>query len=127
MGSNELVVNGDFATDSDWTLQSGATISNNACVFDNVSSTFGVRQDGANFTSGDTVQFSIDVLSISLGQFRFNLDGGETIFIPTDVGTYKYTYIVGSGGSGRVNVLATGTTSGIIDNVSVKEIIEVAS
>ena len=126
-GSNELVTNGDFATDSDWSKSpSGVTISSGK----------------ANFTTGQDSYVFQDILVI-----------GKTYFIKVDYNITlitENTYFGSNTGSGgeildMTNLTGVGTLSGnitasntklivrssgfngSIDNVSVMEVIEVAS
>ena len=123
----ELVVNGGFDTDTDWAKGAGVTISGGVCVFTSVSSNVTVQQDSGagSVSAGDVVQVSIEVVGITLGQFKFRIDAGAFVNIPNTVGTHVITAVVGATGLGRIQIAALGTTTGSIDNVSVKQLIEV--
>ena len=127
VGSEE-VTNGNFATDSDWALFNGATISNNRA---------NIIGDGSSFTSvsqasvfqGDK-QYSVNldvVINSGLG-IKIQSAGNEDIGFATTTGNYTFTFNQ-LGGTSLIIGRRTGGTpfSSSIDNVSVKRLIEVAS
>jgi hypothetical protein len=127
VGSEE-VTNGNFATDSDWALFNGATISNNrANIIGDGSSFTSVSQ--ANVFEGDK-QYSINldvVINSGLG-IKIQSAGNEDIGFVTTTGNYTFTFNQ-LGGTSLIIGRRTGGTpfSSSIDNVSVKRLIEVAS
>ena len=115
---SELVVNGDFATDSDWTKGTGWSISGGKANFTNIDlPTKSLQAIGNVFETGKSYLVSFDVESDNPVGFQ-GAGGG----------------IVASGTTGKVSVVwvadvsflifkrAGGTATGYIDNVSVKEI-----
>ncbi len=112
---SELVVNGTFDTDSDWTLENGAVINNGSVNIIGVGSRF--RQDV--LTVGKTYKLDYQVVSTNGESFRFQ--DGLTAFtdINQTVGYHTY-YFVATGV--RVQFQALGDINARIDNVSVKEV-----
>ena len=117
----ELVTNGDFATDSDWTKGTGWSIENGIATLD------GTQTSGSSLgynimsvVSGKTYKIVVNVLSTSYGFRLYDSDGvldyslsvGENVFYKT-VSSSSY----------QVTPLGLSGTIGSIDNVSVKEVI----
>ena len=123
VGSNELVVNGDFATDSDWTKGTGILISGGSAVFDSVPSAQLLRQ---------SIVFKIGVKYIVTFTISGYVEGGIYVRQPTN----DYLNIFTSNGTHTTTITATnasvfdlraaGVTTLLIDNVSIVEVIEVA-
>jgi len=119
---SELVVNGDFATDSNWTKGTGVTISGGKANWINTINNVGVTQSGI-MTSGKNYKVVFTVSNYSSGSVRLRYPSiTERI---TSNGTYTY-YINAT----DTNLYIQGETNGdanvnfSIDNVSVKEVIE---
>ena len=119
---NELVTNGDFATDSVWVKSTGVSIGSGICTFTSVSSIGSVRQ-GITSPTGKTFRVTYEILSITSGGYNITLNGnvnqGTT---RTAAGIYSEEIIAGVLTSTTFGIHAVGTTSGSIDNVSVKEV-----
>ena len=119
---NELVTNGDFATDSDWTKSTGVSISSGICTFTSVLSIGSVRQ-GITSPTGKTFKVTYEILSITSGGYNITLNGnvnqGTT---RTATGIYSEKIIAGALTSTTFGIHAVGTTSGTIDNISVQEV-----
>jgi len=119
---SELVVNGDFATDSDWVKGTGVTISGGKANWINTINNVGVTQSGI-ITSGKNYKVVFTVSNYYSGSVRLRYPSiTERI---TSNGTYTY-YINAT----DTNLYIQGETNGdanvnfSIDNVSVKEVIE---
>ena len=119
----ELVVNGDFATDSDWSKNAGATISGgkaniigDGTIFTNIS------QPGI-FTSGKQYKVTVDVIINSgLGLKFQDLANNENIGFATTSGAYSFIFIATADSSLVIGRRVGGTAfNSSIDNVSVKE------
>ena len=118
---SELITNGDFATDSDWSKGSGVTISNGKAVFTNVS----------NATQG-LVQSNVAVIGKTY-KITFTISdynqGAVYVLRPTNLGTGSavssngtFTFTLKAETSSSFILFTVGTTTLSIDNVSVKEI-----
>ena len=120
----ELVTNGDFATDSDWTKGGGATISGGKANIVGDGSTYVSIQQNSVFTTGKKYRVSADVeINSGLG-LKFQ-DGAtnENIGFATSSGTYVFDFIAGSNTSLVVGRRTGGTAfNSSVDNISVKEI-----
>ena len=129
---SELVTNGDFATDSDWTkTQSG----NDTIVIENGYALFNCPDNSNIFISqpsvmtiGKTYTASFDIISIDSGGFLFGNGGGGTISgSPTanTVGTHTFTFVATTASFVIKRALGSpNLLNGKIDNVSVKEVID---
>ena len=120
----ELVTNGDFATDSDWSKGGGATISGGqANIVGDGSSYVSITQNSV-FTTGKKYKVSADVTINSGLGLKFQ-DGAtnENIGFATSSGTYVFDFTAGSNTSLVVGRRTGGTAfNSSVDNISVKEI-----
>ena len=129
-GSNELVVNGDFANDlSGWVNNSNFWNWSSGRAFMPLTSSANIlNQECLPVGAQVRLTFDIEILS---GSFiiRQGTDSSfisaETIAIVTESGSYSYIFTVNESFLGFWRASNT-STSGYIDNVSVKEIVEVA-
>jgi len=121
---DELVTNGDFATDSDWTYGSGWAINGGKLIATNASNQF-VTQS-LTFISGKKYKASFTVTGTSSlpnsTSLRMPYDGAisNIAYVNKDSdGVYTHEFI--STGSNTI-YLGYGSFTGTIDNVSVKEV-----
>jgi hypothetical protein len=121
----EKVVNGDFATDSDWTKQTGWSISNGVANYDFTSDVKYIRQTLLNggFVSGKTYRINFEITT-GTAYMYINSNGGGLISLNTySVGSYSlYTTASVNGSDLLIYGRNTGGTAFSIDNVSVKEV-----
>jgi len=115
---SELVVNGDFATDSDWVTGTGWSIAGG--VASNAVALTDLNQGGI-IRTGTLNRLDFDVLSAG-GALELNIWNGSKLTVADSIGlkTVYYTANVD-----RITFYL-GAGSVTIDNVSVKRIIEVA-
>ena len=130
----ELVVNGDFATDTSWSKSANTTISGGQATFAANGVTQSLIQTNAwtaDSLSGKKVQLTYTIISNSLnaGDFRIGGITGASAFNLTTITASVGTYIVilnvrtSAGTDNAIDFYITsGATSGtlVIDNVSVK-------
>jgi len=121
---SELVTNGDFATDSDWTKETGWTISGGTANFSGGTGNKAMYQ-AVGITNGKTYKIQYTVSSISAGQVavRFGGMSGVDEITATTIGTYT-GYITATGSAnGNIQIEDNDNNFvGSIDNVSVKEV-----
>ncbi len=121
----ELVTNGDFATDSNWSKGTGWTISGGKANAVNASNQ-SLSQSTSSVLLNKKYRISFDVEYIS-GSAKFQLVGGTTQDVVTITSSGSYVAEVVSNAdksSYRVKGLTTGSGfNGSIDNVSVKEVL----
>ena len=126
----EVVTNGDFATDSDWTKQASWSISGGVATYDKLSSGQELRQLMSDIAVGKTIEVKFDILNIEATKrayFKLDCSGTpESIFPYTlfSEGTYIYRHTI-TGGFNRLTFTALNSGNGgsfSIDNVSVKEV-----
>jgi len=118
---SQLIVNGDFATDSNWTKGTGWSIANGKASRTAQSGSTSTYQS-VYFTANKSYKITYD-LDINAGSFLLRIGGGTLIdtTIRTTSGTYT-EYIVANSGNNVLNLRAVnGAFIGSIDNVSVKE------
>lgn len=122
---SELVTNGAFDADSDWTKSDGASISGGVLTL--VSN--GVVAPGAaqtiSFTSGVTYQITYTVTRYSgVVGVRVLLTGGTNRTGVTRTTTGTFTEVLVGGGNTTLNIVGLNafSTNADIDNISVKEL-----
>lgn len=119
----ELVTNGTFDTDSDWTKGAGWTISGGQAS--HVAGSATLISQTVSLTLGKVYKATCDVVSVSGGtgslQFR---SGGTTTGVTLDAGqagtTVEVLYV--AEGNTQIAVFAGSGTNITIDNISVREI-----
>ena len=118
---SELVTNGDFSTDSNWTKGTGWTISGGTANF-NGANGFSIYAS-QNYINGKTYKISYDVLNYVSGGVRISFDGqvSQTISSNSVNNTFYHKY---NGGNTNIFIQSVGTSQLSIDNVSVKEVLK---
>jgi len=117
--SSELVINGDFATDSGWTKGSGWTISGGTANATSASTGTPLSQ---SIITGKQYKITYDVVSISQGGFQVDLSFSGTALGQLVTTTGIFTDIITSLNP-LLSIRAVGTTTGSIGNVSIKEVL----
>ena len=112
----EKVTNGTFETDSDWTKQTGWSISDGKAI---ATSTNGSFYQAVDFINGRSYKITFEITSYESGGLicRFNNDetnifnsiGTHTLYFESD-DSFNYVYFLGN------------SFTGSIDNVSAKEV-----
>jgi len=119
---SELVVNGDFATDSDWTYGSSWSIGDGKASFDfNIGGASDLRQNSV-LTVGKKYKLTFDVLDSNGGNFSYSL-GGSAIFINNIEANTTYT-VYGKAVGAFLTLRGASNFIGSIDNASIKEVID---
>tara|TARA_R110000823_G_scaffold311375_1_gene436808 strand:- start:13 stop:612 length:600 start_codon:yes stop_codon:yes gene_type:complete len=111
----ELVTNGGFDADSDWSLDTGWSISSGKL---RATSTALEATQTSVFTAGSTYEVTFTVDSIASGSIKVKA-GASTGTIRTTAGTYTEILDVASGTSLVFDMHASGSC--VIDSVSVTE------
>ena len=113
----ELVTNGDFATDSDWTLGTGITISGGSANFTGVANA-NINQN-AGLVTGKTYKIVFTISNYVSGDIDYNVGGATRQGAVSGNGTYT-NYVVSN--TGQLLYFQSDQTlgfTGSIDNVSV--------
>ena len=129
----ELVINGDFATDSAWLKGTGWSISGGTANGNSPGSTKPISQIVNGLTAGKTYKVSFDLLNITSGYVRVYVykgaSGAFTNILATPEsqnGTYEVEFEFG-GTDKTFRIYPSSSADpdfiGSIDNVSVKEVI----
>jgi hypothetical protein len=116
---SELVTNGDFATDSDWETQTGWSISNgkaNAISAPHLSRLQQVNL-GQNINRPYKITFTVS--NLTEGNFKVWFGTAQSDDISNDG---DYVVYLTPTTTQQFFIYASGTTTGSIDNVSVKEV-----
>jgi len=130
VGSNELVVNGDFATDSDWVSvndSSGAWSISGGLANVNCTSNAIFKNFGSVIKTGTFYLVSYELKNHVSGSVRAVMGSGMGDFQSTNGIHSQVIQGVASTLNIRFEAKFNSGFHGSIDNVSVKEIIEVAS
>ena len=117
--SENKIVNGDFSNGStNWinNIGAGFTIVNNQGVFTNVASGGNIQQ--ALTGTGKTFLITFDIIAITQGAFKCSYDAGAG---KNTIG--QYSYLATNVNGADFYIRSSGTTSGIIDNISCKEVL----
>jgi len=119
---SELVTNGDFATDTNWTKFSNATISGGTANLPNASAA--IRQQGV-LELNTKYKITYDVVSSDNANALFTTRGGTslTIDLPSSVGSHTvFGETNSSGGAEFFISVKPFSASIVIDNVSIKKV-----
>ena len=121
---SELVVNGDFATDSDWVKQTGWSISGGNAIAVNVPNTQRLQSNGVSSVIGKTYKYSFEASNIS-GFYTVYIYGLTVLSSINTEGLIEGTFVATStnGAFYISGATLSGLTTGKFDNVSVKEVI----
>jgi hypothetical protein len=112
----ELVINGNFYSNSDWNLDSGWSISGGKLIATNTA----LEATQTNvFTTNKTYEITFTIDSISSGSVKIKA-GTTSGTIRTTAGTYTQALTVSSGTSLVFDMHSSGSC--VIDNVSAKEV-----
>jgi len=118
----ELVTNGTFDTDSDWTKGTGWSISGGVASFSGGTGA-DLTQTGLNVEANKTYQISFDMTQISGGGCRVVVDTSGSFVTQYFTTTAQHTVVFAVGAtSTRLRFAGLGGANLSIDNVSVKEV-----
>jgi len=117
---SELVVNGDFATDTDWTKGTGWTISGGKANYDGVANSSNFSQTVTPF-AGKSFVVEGSASNITQGFVYISLGGIDVQIVVNSNGSFKH-YVSISSGSSVFFILARNNFIGSIDNISCKEV-----
>tara|TARA_R110002096_G_scaffold337189_1_gene530535 strand:- start:141 stop:704 length:564 start_codon:yes stop_codon:yes gene_type:complete len=122
----DLVINGDFATDSDWTKSStSATISGgSARIISVANENCFIRQTGYSSSLGKLCEITVTITARTPGGgilVSFGQSGTYVIF-PKEVGTH--TVQLANNGNGTLTIARASASDTTFDNLSVKVVEE---
>ena len=123
----ELVTNGDFSSDSDWTVTSYVNISNGKLNFNGVNTGFIGASQPVAFVSGKAYSISIDVENVTSGRWQVfvqRTSGDLIINSELVAGSFTGTYVA-DGTETSLYVSRNGATVLVatVGNISVKEVL----
>ena len=119
---SELVTNGDFATDSDWTKEAVWTIENGVANGNGANGSAEELTQPILFTLGKTYKVVYELLNYVSGSIRFQLAGGLTLSGTTRSSNNTFTeYVVATANHTTLKFKST-SFIGSIDNVSIKQV-----
>jgi len=119
---SELITNGDFDTDSDWTKGTGTTISGGKANLSNATSVSLYQDIG---TQSGKVQVSFNVSNYSSGTLNVYSGSNQNaaiINVEADANGFYSCYVERGGGNENIIFGSSDNFTGSIDDVSVKEI-----
>ena len=120
ISTTEEVTNGNFATDSDWTKETGWSIVGGNLIATSVSGT-AAYQVGSGLVSGKKYQVQFEITEYTTGAIGLRAGTGATLQTFSSIGVH-YADMV-AGGALQIRFDVSGTTTLKVDNVSVKEVI----
>ena len=120
----ELVTNGDFATDSDWTYGDGWNIEDGFAKCNGTQTGNSIFYQNLGDLSNKTVKFTFTINNFGGGELETSFFGasGTTVFEVTANGDYTFYINVQSGHNGNTGFTANSSFIGYVDNVSIKEV-----
>ena len=118
--SEELVTNGNFSTDSDWTKGTGWTIANGKANANTSGSFVNLTQNNI-FQTGKTYITKFTITDYTQGEVRLTQAGIDISGSKNSIGAYTTTF-TSSSSDGRIIMQGLNSFIGSIDNVSIKEI-----
>jgi hypothetical protein len=133
-GQAELVTNGGFAADADWTKGTGWTITGGAASFTATGAASALSQSISGVTAGKAyvIQYTVVSNTLNAGNFRVGAFSGNAAFgssvinLPITVGAQSVLVLPTPAGAGNIldtHVSAAATSGTLtIDNLSVKEV-----
>jgi hypothetical protein len=120
---DELITNGDFATDSDWTKATGTTISGGKLnITDN--STNDRTFQNIGMVQNKVYRLVFEVSNYQKGNLGILFGGSTTPNIPSVTSDGTYTFNQRNNGSNSFFYFVGNLFEGSIDNVSVKEVVD---
>jgi hypothetical protein len=117
----ELITNGSFDADTDWTKNPGWTISGGAAHAATTSNTE-IRQEGFSFVAGQSYAVTFTLSNYESGSFTVQMSGGGSTLGSARSANGTYTEVLTPAGSRtQIGILTTGGSgaTGTIDNVSI--------
>lgn len=117
---SELVTNGSFATDTDWTKAAGVTISGGVANFSAVSSSSALYQNLTGIAVGNSYVVTYTV-TISAGSMQTQINGNTAAPSRSVSGTYTDILHVPAA-TNKNFIFVVNAFTGTIDNVSVKRL-----
>nr|BDD47667.1 hypothetical protein 16 [bacterium] len=119
----DLVTNGTFDTDSDWT-KSGVTISTGKLVFSSASDDSYAYQNVVGVSSNDIITISITISDYSEGTIYWRFGTSNTVDGTgrTANGIYTETFLNTSFGDSRLYIWGDGTITANVDNVVLRKV-----
>lgn len=121
--ATELVTGGSFDDASEWTVESGVSVTGGKAVFDGTSGNIDIYQD-VSVLSGKTVKVSFtisDYVAGDLSGIFYNSSGAATDAASAN-GNFSFIKTIGAGHNDNVGVRGTNSFEGKVDNFSVKEV-----
>lgn len=120
---SELVTNGGFATDSDWTKGTGVTISGGVAIATAAPNGSTLLSQSIALTALRLYEINFTVLNRTSGQFNIRFNGGTAVATinRTANATYRF-YLRAESGNNAVAINNSGTGDAQFDNVSVREV-----
>jgi hypothetical protein len=120
---SELVTNGDFSTDSDWTKNAGWSIASGVATYTNTGSNSEIVQTISGLTVGNVYQISVNIISNG-SSIRLRAASPSAVISPSNItGTGEATLVFTAAGTNEsIRVRANAGGDVTIDNISVREI-----
>jgi hypothetical protein len=121
----DMVVNGNFATDSDWTVPASAEITGGKCVFTNSTSEFLTQTMSDSFVIGNIYKTTCSLIVDSGTDYRLPYDGNvANIVTVSSTGEKIHTFEAASATSTLYTSFAQASFNGSIDNITAKQFLE---
>jgi argininosuccinate synthase len=122
MSATEIVINGSFSADTNWTKDTGWTISGGLFNANTTAFTLSYQGGVTGLIAGVLYRVQFQIVSYTSGGVRIRLDGGSAVVgtSRSAAGTYVENLTAGSGNN-QISLQALGAGFvGSIDNVSIR-------
>jgi len=121
--ATELITGGSFDDASEWTVESGVSVTGGKAVFDGTSGNIDIYQDVSDL-SGKTVKVSFTISDYVAGDLSgiFYDSSGAATGTASANGNFSFIKTIGAGHNNNVGVRGINSFEGKVDNFSVKEV-----
>ena len=117
----DLIVNGDFATDSDWTKGAGWSIGGGVASHDASLGPGDLYQD-FNLNVGSSYKITIEITATDTTELYFMTDSGDYVEVTgSPIGVHSHVFVADES-SHRVGVRGSGNWDGSVDNITLEEL-----
>ena len=117
----DLIVNGDFATDSDWTKGAGWSIGGGVATHDSSLGPGDLYQD-FNLTIGKSYKITIEITATDTTELYFMTDSGDYVEVTgSPIGVHSHVFVADDS-LHRVGVRGSGNWDGSVDNITLEEL-----
>ncbi len=117
---SDIITNGTFDTDSDWSLGSGWSIADGKLVGNGTMTASDTANQAYNFTDGNTYKFTFEITESTQGTVFIREPFNGDAYATGEVGTHTVYGVAGA--ANELRLRSSDSFIGKIDNVSVQQV-----